>query len=182
MIAAAFDPSMVERLRGIGIRDTVLLRPLKTLGCLAALHFLAACSSGPVAATACSLQKVRPKNATVLDATLTNNTNKRVQHVGVLVNGVEYEFEVSLAPFESRQDLVGTEYEDSTSAAVMCEEAAAPKKACRDLKKRGYKLAWPAGVPTLAPLPVRDERLGATDCWSRFVIYADGTVWSVSPL
>jgi len=159
-----------------------LFRAIVTLGCLVALPFLEACSSGPVSSTSCSLQKVRPKNTTILNATLTNNTNKGVQHVGVLVNGVEYEFEVSLAPFQSRQDLVGISILDSNMVAVQCEEAAAPKQACRDLKKRGYRIPWPAGVPTIAPLPVGDARLGATDCWARFVIYADGTVWSVSPL
>jgi hypothetical protein len=158
-----------------------LFRAIVTLGCLAALHFLEACSSGPVSATSCSLQ-MRPKNATILNATLTNNTNKRARHVGVLVNAVEHEFEVPLAPFQSRQDLVGTEYRDSDLVALTCEQAAAPKQTCRDLKKRGYRIPWPAGVPTIAPLHVRDERLGATDCWARFVIYADGTVWSVSPL
>jgi hypothetical protein len=125
---------------------------------------------------------VQSKNATILNATLTNNTNKRVQHVGVLVNGVEYEFEVPLAPLQRRQDLVGISILDSNMVAVTCEEAAAPKRACHDLEQRGYRIPWPAGVPTIAPLHVGDEQLGATDCWARFVIYADGTVWSVSPL
>jgi hypothetical protein len=153
-----------------------------TLGCSAALPILEACSTGPVSATSCSLAKVQPKNATILNATLTNNTNARVRHVGVLVNGTEYEFEVSLAPFQSRRDLVGTAYGDTNMVAVNCEEAAAPKQACRELEKRGYKISWPAGVPTIAPFRVRDERLGGTDCWARFVIYADGTLWIVSPL
>ncbi len=156
-----------------------LFRAIFTLRYFAALLLLEACSSGPVSATSCSIQK--PKNATILNATITNHTNEPVQHVGVLVNGVEYEFEVHLDPFQSRHDLVGTQYLDTNMLAVTCEMAGVPKQACHDLKKRGYKM--PAGVPTIPPLRAWNQRLGATtDCWARFVIYADGSVWSVSPL
>jgi hypothetical protein len=129
----------------------------------------------------------------VLHATLTNYTSKPIRHIGVLVhaagkNGagdssIEYEFEVHLAPFQTR-DVIGREYRDSDEAALSCEEAAAPMKPCRGLKARGYKVLLPAAMRSIARLPVSEvAHFGPIDeCWAKFVIYSDGSAWSVSPL
>lgn len=63
---------------------------------LVAAAVAAGCSSGPVTASGCSYEPHNHKPTIV--ATLTNNTNKPVHHVGVLIGTVEYEFYLKLGP------------------------------------------------------------------------------------
>jgi hypothetical protein len=130
----------------------------------------------------------------MLSATLTNNTSKAIRHVGVWVNAegingagrseVEYEFEVPLAPHQTRRNVTGKEYDDSDQLRLSCESELAQSKACRDFKAKHYRVSWPSGLPTISPLVVsEDAHLGPIEeCWARLVMYADGTGWSVSPL
>jgi hypothetical protein len=160
-----------------------------------ALMCLQACSFGPVSATSCSVRKA-PGHTVVLIATLTNNSSKPVRHVSVLVHtqgirnaggsliSYEYDFQIPLAPHQSVRSAIGKEYRGPEDLLrISCESAKAPAN-CRELKREGYKMPLPAGLPTIVPLHVgEDARMGTIDeCWARLVVYSDGSGWSASPL
>lgn len=69
---------------------------------------LCACG-GPVRASNCEILSDQ-KHGTVLRAMLTNGTGTPVKHVGVLVEGTEYEFPVWINARESTRTLVGLPY------------------------------------------------------------------------
>lgn len=100
-----------------------------------------------------------------LQATLANNTSKGIKHVGVLVDALEYEFDVPLAAGETRRGLIGREFTQPYD---------------NDLKHKNHVVALLSGLPTITP--VKPANLGNVGCWARSVIYDDGTVWSVSPI
>lgn len=153
--------------------------------CALLLACVQGCSFRPVSATSCSVRQGAAES-TVLIATLTNNSSKAVRHVGVLVGAMEYEYDFRspLAAGQTIRDIVGGEYkEPEDNIRITCETAAAPRD-CAELKRNGYKMPWPAGLPTLAPLPVSEKPHtgSAAECWARAIVYADGSAWSVSPM
>jgi hypothetical protein len=153
--------------------------------CAFVLTYLSGCSSGPVSASSCSIRE-GPAHSTILVATLTNGSEKAIRHVGVLVGATEYEYDFGtpLAAGQSIRDTVGSEYkEPEDDIRIACETKEAPRN-CAELQRNGYKVPWPADVPTLSPLPVSDKpQMGSTPvCWARSIVYADGSVWSVSAL
>jgi hypothetical protein len=96
----------------------------------------------------------------------------------------EYDFGTPLAAGQSIRDVVGSEYKQpEDDIRIACETKEAPRD-CAELKRNGYKVPWPAGLPTLAPVPISEkpEMGSAPDCWVRSIVYADGSVWSVSPM
>jgi hypothetical protein len=81
--------------------------------CVAPLVLCLQACGGPVTASDCSAHE-GPHGTVSLRATLSNHTPRTMTHVGVLVSAtgstVEYEFNDTLRPFETRSALVGSEY------------------------------------------------------------------------
>lgn len=75
---------------------------------------LCACA-GPVRASNCEILPDQ-KHGTVLRAMLTNATGTPVKHVGVLVEGTEYEFPVRINAHESTRILIGLPYVNGGSS------------------------------------------------------------------
>jgi hypothetical protein len=99
----------------------------------------------------------------------------------VLVDTLEYEYDFT-TPLAPRQTIrsVGSAISPEDTTKLACESAKAPPD-CAALKRNGYKIKWPAGLPPLES--PKAPPTGATDrCWARLVMYADGTGWSVSPM
>ena len=158
----------------------MLPRSVAPFMCAFALTCAQGCASGPVTASSCSLRE--GPHSTVLVATLTNTSSKAIRHVGVLVGGMEYEYDFGtpLAAGRTIRDIAGSEYtEPEDDLKIACETAQAPRN-CAELKRNGYKVHWPADVPHVHS-PVAPEG-SARECWARSIVYADGSVWSVSPL
>lgn len=146
--------------------------------------WLQGCSTGPVPASSCVVREC-PAHSSVLIATLSNHSAKPVRHVGVIVGMQEFEFDfdVPLAPRRTKPNVAGTEYaQPEDNVKLACESAKAPPN-CPQLKRNGYKVPWPSGVPTIMPLQADEQSVGATgDCLARLVMYSDGSGWSVSPM
>ncbi|MBD5634702.1 MAG: hypothetical protein IAI49_09510 [Candidatus Eremiobacteraeota bacterium] len=77
---------------------------------------------------------------------------------------MEYEFHNELAPFETRNNLIGTSYAIEESALI------------RKLELK-YRHALPR-VPSAEEAPLGRN----SSCWARLVEYTDGSHWIVSPL
>jgi hypothetical protein len=98
----------------------------------------------------------------------------------------EYNFEAPFAPHQTLHDIVATEYKEPEDLIKLsCESAKAPVQ-CPELKRNGYKMPMrpPLGLSTIAPVEVsEDGRMeNVEQCWPRLIVYADGSVWSVSPM
>jgi hypothetical protein len=152
--------------------------------CALALACVQGCSFGPVSASSCSVRQ-GPARSTLLVATLTNTSSKAIRHVGVFVGDREYEYDftVPLAAGQTLSAIAGSEYKSpEDDLKIACETAQAPRN-CAELKRNGFKVQWPAGVPTMTPLHSAEAPAGSVpECSARSIVYADGSVWSVSPM
>jgi hypothetical protein len=96
----------------------------------------------------------------------------------------EYDFKTPLIAGKTIRDIAGSEYkEPEDGIRIACETKEAPPN-CAELKRNEYRVPWPAGLPTVAPLPASEKPQtgSAPECWARSIVYSDGSVWSVSPL